>query len=79
VTGFASGPLRGKIVSLAEAGGRITATLTPIAMGGVIASATPLTGFGGAVRLAFLLIGAVGGLGGVLCVGVASRAAGSTL
>jgi MFS family permease len=79
VTGFASGPLRGKIVSLAEAGGRITATLTPIALGAVIASAAPLVGFGGAVRLAFLLIGAVGGLGGVLCVGVASRAAGSTL
>jgi hypothetical protein len=79
VTGFASGPLRGKLVSLAEAGGRITATLTPIAMGAVIAGVAPLTGFAGAVRLSFLLIGAIGGIGGVLCVRVASRTAGSTL
>jgi MFS family permease len=79
VTGFASGPLRGKLVSLAEAGGRITATLTPIAMGAVIAGVAPLAGFAGAVRLSFLLIGAIGGIGGVLCVRVASRTAGSTL
>lgn len=79
VTGFAPGPLRGKLVSLGEAGGRITATLTPIGMGVVIAGVEPIVGFAGAVRWAFVLIGAIGGLGGVVCVRLASRAAGSSL
>ena len=66
-------------MSLGEAGGRITATLTPIGMGVVIAGVEPIVGFAGAVRWAFVLIGAIGGLGGVVCVRLASRAAGSSL
>ena len=71
ITGLAPQSLRAGLVSLAEAGGRVTATLTPIAMGAVIAVAAPTVGFTQAVQLAGLGAAAVGGGGGVLCLVVA--------
>ncbi|WP_247009576.1 MFS transporter [Halorientalis litorea] len=71
ITGLAPQSLRAGLVSLAEAGGRVTATLTPIAMGAVIAVAAPAIGFTQAVQVAGLGAAAVGGGGGVLCLVVA--------
>lgn len=65
ITGLAPEMLRGSLVSLAEAFGRVTSTITPIAMGFVIATATPLVGFEGALQLAGLGIAGIGGVGGI--------------
>jgi len=73
ITGLAGESLRGSLVSLAEAFGRVVATATPILMGAVIAVATPRVGLAGAVRLAGLGAAVVGGVGGVVCLLVASR------
>lgn len=71
ITGLAPQSLRAGLVSLAEAGGRVTATVTPIAMGAVIAVTAPTVGFTQAVQVAGLGAAAVGGCGGVLCLLVA--------
>ena len=73
ITGLAGESLRGSLVSLAEAFGRVVATATPILMGGAIAVATPRVGLVSAVRVAGLAAAAVGGLGGALLLLVASR------
>jgi cyanate permease len=74
VTGLAGETLRGSLVSLAEASGRVVATVTPILMGGVIAVTTPQLGLQGAVQLAGIGAAVAGSAGGVLCLLVASRA-----
>ncbi|WP_254525563.1 MFS transporter [Natrinema caseinilyticum] len=71
ITGLAPPSLRAGLVSLSEAGGRVTATGTPIAMGAVIATATPALGFEGAVQVTGLGAALIGGGGGVLCLVVA--------
>lgn len=71
VTGLVPQDLRAGVVSVAEANGRLIATLTPIAMGAVITATTPTLGFGAALRLTGLGAAAVGGGGGVLCLVVA--------
>lgn len=67
ITGLAPTELRGGFVSLTESTGRINATVTPIAMGAIIAVTTPLVGFATSVQLAGLVVAIVGGLGGILC------------
>jgi ACDE family multidrug resistance protein len=62
--------LRGGLVSLAESVGWIASTLTPVAMGAAIAAATPLIGFGPAVKLTVVATGLVAGLGGIGCLAV---------
>ncbi|MFB6192299.1 MAG: MFS transporter [Haloarculaceae archaeon] len=74
ITGIAPQSLRGGLVSVSGAGGRVTATVTPVAMGAVIGAAAPEVGFASAVRLAGLGAAAVGGGGGVVCLLVASAA-----
>lgn len=59
-------------MSLSEAGGRLTSTLTPLLMGGVIAFASPIYGFAPALRLAGIVVAVVGG-GGIVCLLVVSR------
>ena len=71
ITGLAPPSLRAGLVSLAEAGGRVTNTVVPIAMGAVIALATPTLGFAGAVQLAGLGAAVVGAGGGIVCLVVA--------
>lgn len=72
ITGLASESLRGGLVSLAEAFGRIGSTITPVAMGAIIAVLTPTTGLAHAVQLAGLGAALVGGLGGAVCLLIVS-------
>lgn len=72
ITGLAPTDLRAGLVSVSEAGGRLTSTLTPLAMGGAIALASPAIGFAPALRFAGLGLAVVGGGGGIICLLVAS-------
>lgn len=72
ITGLATQSLRGSLVSLAEAFGRVTATATPIAMGAAIAVLTQPIGFAAAVQWAGLAVGIIGGVGGAVCMIVVS-------
>ena len=74
VTGLAPESLRSGLVSVAEAGGRIAATLTPLGMGAIIAVTGPTLGHDAAIRAAGLAAAAVGGGGGLLCLLVARAA-----
>lgn len=71
ITGFAPQTLRGGLVSIAEAGGRLSATVTPILMGAVIEYATPTFGFVGALQVAGIGAGIVTGVGGIVVLAVA--------
>jgi len=73
VTGLAPPQLRGGLVSLSEAGGTLSATLTPMFMGGTIALMTSHLGFTAALQLAGVIVAISGGGGGLLCLVVASR------
>jgi MFS family permease len=71
VTGLAPHELRAGVVGVAEAGGRVTATATPLAMGAVVAATSPMLGFETALRVAGVGAALVGSLGGVACLVVA--------
>lgn len=71
INGLAPRSLRGGIVSIAEAGGRLVATLTPLAMGATIAIGGPEIGFNAAVRLGGFGLAVVGAGGGFICLGIA--------
>jgi MFS family permease len=73
VTGLAGPSLRAGLVSLSEAGSRLSTTLTPIAMGGVIALVTPQYGFGVAIRLAGAGAAAIAVCGGLGCLWIARQ------
>ena len=61
ITNLAPASLRGGLVSLAEGGGRLTSTLTPIVMGGAIAIASRTLGYGPAVRAVGVGVGVFAG------------------
>lgn len=67
ITGLASETMRGGLVSIAEANGRLAGTLTPIFMGGIIAWFTPILGFTRAVQIAGFSIAIIGSVGGIIC------------
>lgn len=69
-TGLATESLRGGLVSLAEAFGRVVGTVTPIIMGGAIAVVAQHTGIGTAVQLVGLSIAVISSIGGVICLTV---------
>lgn len=71
VSGLAPPNLRGGLVSIGEASSRVAATVTPIAMGAVVAWATPTFGFEMAVRVAVGSAVLVGAGGPLLCVLIA--------
>jgi len=71
ITSLAPQELRAGVVSVAEANGRLAATLTPALMGLAIATAAPRVGFTTALRLSGLAAATVGSGGGVLCLFVA--------
>ncbi|WP_299263973.1 MFS transporter [Halorientalis sp.] len=75
MTTLAPESLRGGLVSLGAAGARITATVTPVAMGSVIDAVTPLVGKTAALQTAGIAIAIIGGGGGGLCL-LAAAAAG---
>jgi MFS family permease len=71
VSGLAPPHLRGGLVSLGEASSRVAATVTPIAIGAVVAATTPTLGFETAVRVAVGGAVLVGSGGPILCVLIA--------
>lgn len=56
ITGYAPAEIRGGLVSLSEAFGRVTATLTPVVMGGIISYMEPLLGIQTALRIAGITV-----------------------
>lgn len=72
ITDLAPDDLRASLVSVSEMGGRVTSTLAPVAMGSVIAFATPVFGFDPAIRLAGIAVAVVCAGGGIVCLLVAS-------
>ncbi|WP_255197426.1 MFS transporter [Halorarius litoreus] len=74
MTGLPPDHLRGGLVSVSEAYGRLTITLAPIAMGALVAALTPGLGFQGAVQAVGLATAVVVGGGSVLGLAVASAA-----
>lgn len=75
LTEMAPASLRGSLVSLAEALGRLASTLTPIVIGGTIAVLTPLLGFEQSVQAAVAGVSLVAGGGSWLCLVLAYRSA----
>lgn len=67
ITGLADEARRAGLVTVAEAFGRVTTTLTPIIMGGVIAVLSPQIGLAASIQFVGLGCAVVGGLGGVGC------------
>lgn len=74
ITGLAPADLRAGLVGIAEAGGRVAATLTPIAMGLVIGALSPTLGVTAALQIAGLGAAVVGSVGGLVCLVVARAA-----
>lgn len=68
ITQFAPATLRGGLVSLGEAFGRVTATLIPIVMGASIAVLEPAVGGQPAIRLTILGVAVLGAGVGVICI-----------
>lgn len=71
ITGLAPGTFRGSLVSVAETGSQLTATLTPAVMGAAIALLAEPMELPTAVRLAGVGAAIVGGGGGIACLAVA--------
>lgn len=67
ITGLASDDLRAGLVSVSESGSRIVVTLTPVAIGALIATFEPIFGFERAVRLSGLGVATVSAGGGIFC------------
>jgi len=67
ITGMAPTAVRGSLVSLGEGTGRLTSTITPIAMGGAIAVAAGPIGFERSVRLVGVGTALFAGAVGVAC------------
>lgn len=73
VTAYAPDAYRGAIVSFSESAGRLATSITPVGMGLAIAAATPALGFDGAIRWTGISVGALGLVGGFICLAVWSR------
>lgn len=71
ITGLASDSLRGSLVSLAEAFGRVVATATPVFIGGWVAFAAPEIGLSSAMQAAGLGTAVVSMGGGIVCLLIA--------
>ncbi len=71
LTNVAPEDLRAGYISLSESAGRVTSTVTPIAMGASLAYLTPAIGEPAALRITWSAITVVGAGGGIVCVLVA--------
>ncbi|MFB6304149.1 MAG: MFS transporter [Haloferacaceae archaeon] len=71
ITGLAPASLRGSLVSLAESGGRVGSTITPLGMGAVVTLLAAGAGEVAAVRLTTAVVGAFVLVGGQVCLVVA--------
>lgn len=74
VTDLAPVSLRGGYVSLAEGMGRLTTTVTPVAMGVGIAIATPRIGFAPSIQIVGIATGVIAAGVGIACLFVVSSA-----
>ncbi|MFW6045302.1 MAG: MFS transporter [Natronomonas sp.] len=74
VTDLAPVSLRGGYVSLAEGMGRLTTTVTPVAMGAGIAVATPRIGFAPSIQIVGIATGVIAAGVGIACLFVVSSA-----
>lgn len=74
VTDLATDALRGSLVSLAEAVGRLTTTLTPIGMSAGIAVAIPRFGFDRSIQLVGIGTGVATTVVGIVCLVLANTA-----
>ncbi len=74
ITDLAPHTLRAGLVGLGATGARLTATVTPIAMGSVIEFGTPVLGETAALQLAGVGVAVAGGGGGIVCLLVAAGA-----
>lgn len=72
ITNLSPSNLRAGLVSLSEAGGQLTATVTPFVMGAIVAIESPSIGFAPALRLAGICVASVGAIGSILCLIIAS-------
>jgi MFS family permease len=68
ITGLAPQHLRAGVVSVAEAGSRVSATFTPVVMGVGLSALTPAMGFAPAVRAVVVGAGVLAALALTLCV-----------
>jgi MFS family permease len=71
ITGFTIESLRGSVVSVGSALGRVAATIAPIIMGGAISAAEPMFSFGTAVRGTVTIAALLCAVGGTICLLVA--------
>lgn len=71
ITDLAPKNLRGGLVSLSEAGGRVISTTIPILMGGMIAWTAPMLGFDVALRFTGFVLTAGASVASIVCVYVA--------
>lgn len=75
ITDLAPEEHRAGLVGISEAGGRITNTLIPLVMGGVITILSPTVGLGAALQTAGFVVALLGAGGGIICLLVASISA----
>jgi MFS family permease len=68
ITGLAPQRFRGGLVSIAESGGRVVATLTPIIIGATLTRAEPVLGTKSALRWIIVIAGISAGVIGIACV-----------
>jgi predicted MFS family arabinose efflux permease len=71
VTGLAPPTLRGGLVSIAESGGRLASTITPIGMGILVGTLTSEVGFEWAVRWTAIGVGGSVAVSGQCCLVIA--------
>jgi len=74
ITGLAPQSLRSGLVGIAESMGRVANTLTPIAMGAIIATTSQTLGFAGAIRVTGVAMTVFATGGGIVCILLASAA-----
>jgi MFS family permease len=73
ITGLVPASDRGSFVSLTESFGRLSITLSPIFMGGLISILTPAFGFRFSVQMAGLSLAIIVAIGGSVCLLIGSN------
>lgn len=74
ITDLAPDPIRGSMVSISEAFGKFTVTLTPIVMGAIISALTTQIGLQLAVQLVCLATAVTVSVAGIVCLVAVTRA-----
>lgn len=72
ITGLAPQKLRGGLVSLSAAGSQVSATVTPVLFGVILAATEPMMSLSSSIQLAGTATAIVGGMGGIVCLLIAN-------